>query len=170
MKKYIVIDTWNGEGYSSENGTQIKIFDNEIDAQRYAELEAQSQLALPVSARLENEKVTIHQENGITSFCYEIGRNGYEDHGSYQVHEIKRCEKGKFPFAVMIKPNINEAEILTLDEYLKTIESLELDFKCYYGPAEKEDYFYEGDHMGDLFVSCFGDHEFDYQFRNIKNI
>ncbi len=169
MKEYIVIDTWNGEGYSSENGTQMKIFDNEIDAQRYAELEAQSQLALPVSARLENEKVTIHQENGVTSFCYEIGGDGYEDHGSYQVHEIKRID-GKFPFAVMIKPNINEAEILTFDEYIETIESLKLDFKCDYGPADKEDYFYEGDHLGDLFVSCFGDHETDYQFRNIKII
>ena len=167
MKKYIVIDTWNGEGYSSENGTQMKIFNNEIDAQRYAELEAQSQLPYPVDARLENEKVTIYEENGVTSFCYEIGSPGYQDHGSYQVHEIKRID-GTFPFAVMIRPNINEAEILTLDEYLETIESLELDFKCYYGNVDKEDYFYKGDHTGDLFVSCFGEHETDYQFRNIK--
>ena len=167
MKKYIVIDTWNGEGYSSENGTQMKIFNNEIDAQRYAELEAQSQLPYPVDARLENEKVTIYEENGVTSFCYEIGSPGYQDHGSYQVHEIKKID-GKLPFAVMIRPNINEAEILTLDEYLETIESLELDFKCYYGNVDKEDYFYKGDHTGDLFVSCFGEHETDYQFRNIK--
>jgi len=167
MKKYIVIDTWNGEGYSSENGTQMKIFNNKMDAQRYAELEAQSQLPYPVDARLENEKVTIYQENGVTSFCYEIGSPGYQDHGSYQVHEIEKID-GKFPFAVMIRPNINEAEILTFDEYLETIESLELDFKCYYGNVDKEDYFYKGDHTGDLFVSCFGEHETDYQFRNIK--
>ena len=26
-KKYIVIDTWNGEGYSSSNGTEIQVFE-----------------------------------------------------------------------------------------------------------------------------------------------
>ena len=32
MKKFIVIDTWNGDGYSSDNGTQIKIFDTQAAA------------------------------------------------------------------------------------------------------------------------------------------
>ena len=34
--KYIVIDTWNGEGYSSDNGTEIKTFQTKKDALKYA--------------------------------------------------------------------------------------------------------------------------------------
>ena len=32
MKKYIVIDTWNGDGYSSENGVDTKQFDDKKKA------------------------------------------------------------------------------------------------------------------------------------------
>ena len=38
--KFIVVDTWNGEGYSSENGIEIKIFDTKKEADAYCKIEA----------------------------------------------------------------------------------------------------------------------------------
>lgn len=35
--KYAIIETWNGEGYSSENLASIKEFDNDSIAQKYLE-------------------------------------------------------------------------------------------------------------------------------------
>ena len=34
-KKYIAVDTWNGEGYSSDNGVEIGIFDTKKEADTY---------------------------------------------------------------------------------------------------------------------------------------
>ena len=36
MKKYIVIDTWNGDGYSSENGVDTKQFSYRKSALKWA--------------------------------------------------------------------------------------------------------------------------------------
>ena len=33
--KYAIVETWNGEGYSSENLASIKEFDNDSVAQKY---------------------------------------------------------------------------------------------------------------------------------------
>ena len=38
--KYIVVDTWNGEGYSSNNGAEIRIFDNKEQASYHCRVEA----------------------------------------------------------------------------------------------------------------------------------
>ena len=35
--KYAIIETWNGDGYSSENLASIKDFDNDSEAQKYLE-------------------------------------------------------------------------------------------------------------------------------------
>jgi hypothetical protein len=171
MKQYIVIDTWNGEGYSTENGTQIKIFDsinnfhnNKIFAEQYAELEATRQLPYPVSERFKDEGVTTFITSDTTIFGWTIGGEGYEDHGTYQVHELPEDA-----YAVMIRTNVNEVDILNALEYADWIEELSSDFEADYDPSEKEDYFHYEDN-GDLFVECFGSQDFDYQFRLIKNI
>ena len=172
MKQYIVIDTWNGEGYSTENGTQIKIFDsinnfdnNKILAEQYAELEATRQLPYPVSERFNDEKVVIQYDtDDITIFGWTIGSERYEDHGTYQAHPLQSDA-----YAVMIRTNVNEVDILNALEYADWIEELSSDFEADYDPSEKEDYFHYEDN-GDLFVECFGSQDYDYQFRLIKNI
>ena len=154
--KFIVVDTWNGEGYSSENGTDIKIMNNSIDAERYAELMATSNLPYPSDARFESEKVEIHQRKDFTVFTFEID----EDGGSYQVHKLIDDA-----FAVCIKTNVNDVEILTESEYNNLVESLKEDLKAL---NEAEEDYFEYDDNGDLLVLAFED--YDYQFRLIKNI
>jgi hypothetical protein len=165
MKKYIVIDTWTGEGYSDCNGTKIETFDNKILAERYAELEATKQLGYPVSDRFNGEEV-IHDtldEHDMTIFSWTSGNDLYEDYGTYQVHPLT-----KDAYAVMIRCNINEVDILTEEQYNNEIEEISSDFEDYDYP-HKEDYFHY-ENNGDLFVQCFGGQDYDYQFRLIKNI
>lgn len=164
MKQYIVIDTWNGMGYSDQNGNQIEFFDNKISAERHAESEATQQLPYPVSDRVNGEEVTTFITSDTTIFGWTIGSEGYEDHGTYQVHELPSDA-----YAVMIRTNVNEVDILDAVEYADWIKELSSDFEGDYDPSEKEDYFYYEDN-GDLFVQCFGSQDFDYQFRLIKNI
>jgi hypothetical protein len=154
--KFIVIDTWNGEGYSSDNGTDIKIMNNIVDAERYAECMATSNLCYPSEDRLENEVIEINHYNDYVSFIYEVD----DDAGSYQVHKLNDDA-----FAIVIRTNINEVDILTESEYNELVDSLKEEFKE--NDETEEDYFhYEED--GDLFVSAFDD--YDFQFRLIKNI
>ena len=164
MKQYIVIDTWNGMGYSDQNGNQIEFFDNKISAERHAESEATQQLPYPVSDRVNGEEVTTFITSDTTIFGWTIGSEGYEDHGSYQVHELPSDA-----YAVMIRCNVNEVDILTEEQYNNEIEEISSEFLEDYDSSEKEDYFYYEDN-GDLFIQCFGGQDFDYQFRLIKNI
>ena len=163
MKKYIVINTWNGDGYSEHNGNQIQIIENKIIAERYAEIEATKQLPYPVSDRFNGEEVTTFITSDVTIFGWTIGNDGYEDHGTFQVHELPSDA-----YAVMIRTNVNEVEILTEEQYNNEIEEISSDFEEYDYP-HKEDYFHYEDN-GDLFIQCFGGQDYDYQFRLIKNI
>lgn len=164
MKKYIAIDTWNGEGYSDCNGVEIKTFDSKETAERYAEVEATKQLPYPVSDRFNGEGVTTFITSDVTIFGWTIGGEGYEDHGTFQVHPLPSDA-----YAVMIRTNVNEVDILDALEYANWIEELSSDFEGDYDSSEKEDYFYY-EKNGDLFVQCFGGQDYDYQFRLIKNI
>lgn len=164
MKKYIAIDTWNGEGYSDCNGVEIKTFDNKILAERYAEVEATKQLPYPISDRFNGEEVTTFITSDVTIFGWTVGGEGYEDHGTFQVHPLPSDA-----YAVMIRTNVNEVDILDALEYANWIEELSSDFEGDYDSSEKEDYFYYEEN-GDLFVQCFGSQDYDYQFRLIKNI
>lgn len=166
MKQYIVINTWNGDGYSDHNGNQIEFFDNKISAERYAELEATKELVYPVSDRFNNEEVIHHtfDKDDVTIFSWTSGNDAYEDHGTYQVHPLQSDA-----YAVMIRCNVNEVDILTEEQYNNEIEEISSEFLEDYDSSEKEDYFYYEDN-GDLFIQCFGGQDFDYQFRLIKNI
>ena len=125
FKRYIMVDTWNGSGYSSENGTDMKIFSDKAVAHKHAKRIAKSQ----------SNDIEIF-ENSIYSFQIE------EDDGSYQIHELKEGA-----YAVLIECNTNEVTLLTRKEYedeVKDIEehtSLEEDFKR---PEENGDVFYGG--------------------------
>lgn len=159
MKKYIVIDTWNGEGYSYQNGTEIKRFESKVSAERYAEAEATKQLPYPISERFDSEKVVRWIDNEITKIGYSIN----EEYGTYQVHPLPEDA-----YAVMIKTNVNEVVILTEEQYKNKIEWLLSEFEENYESSEEEEYFQYEDN-GDLFVACFDSQDYDYQFRLIKN-
>ena len=72
-KQYIVIDTWNGEGYSSDNGTDIKVFDTKRKAMNFAKKRANEQYADMVWKDGDGQVFGVGE--------YEEGE--FEDHGTY---------------------------------------------------------------------------------------
>ena len=160
MKKFIVIDTWNGDGYSSDNGTQIKIFDTQAAAKRYAE----SMALQEIEHQETNKGLTYYSDDNSWSACFTIGPDDNPDHGTYQVHELP-----KNAYAVMILTNVNEVEILTEDKFKDEVEYLSSEFHEHETFEDYEDTFCKEEN-GDMFVSCFGCQDYDYQFRLIKNI
>ncbi len=158
--KYIVIDTWNGEGYSSDNGTEIKTFQTKKDALKYAK---------------ENRNYYIKE---LKYSPYEIDDNvfGFEDevngdYGSYQVYELKDND-----YAIEILVNVNEVSFLNKSEYQERLNELNKEvfesmFKAltldnFYAPTDLEEYLYLNDNIKEPFYH--GVNEYDYQFRIIK--
>tara|TARA_R110000850_G_scaffold124268_1_gene242445 strand:- start:19 stop:465 length:447 start_codon:yes stop_codon:yes gene_type:complete len=148
MTKYIVIDTWNGEGYSYNNGVDTKKFQYKKSAMKHA------------------YKCVLRQTedaNDVQEYEKEYLDDGYywetynDDAGSYQVHEIKDA------YAVMIKCNTNEVYMLNEKEFNDKISVLDL----MYG-EDLEDYS-DTDANGDKYYCSLVD-DYDYQFRLIKNL
>lgn len=141
---YLVIDTWNGMGYSTENGVEIKQFNDKKKATDWAFIRCleQAQYDLSSLSRLENGYVWEDEE-----------RNA----GTYQVIETKNV------YAVMIKCNINEVETLTKEQYYNKIQELD----GLYG--EDLDDCLDVDENGDRFYHSHFD-EYDYQFRLLRNL
>ena len=161
--KYIVIDTWNGEGYSSENGTQIKAFPTKIEALNFA-----------IKSR--DEQINFLDSDNYTP--YEIDKNVFGwgdeeigDYGSYQVYELKPDD-----YAIKILVNVNEVFILSEEQYKDRIKELneevfESMFKAltldnFYAPTDLEEYLYLDDNINEPFYH--GVNDYDYQFRIIK--
>ena len=162
MKKYIVIDTWNGEGYSEENGIDTKQFQYKKSAFKWAYKRALS------NADGDADLVSRYSEEELNHDLWEIVKKDadgdgfywetYDDNcGSYQVFEIKDV------YAIMILCNVNEVSMLTKKEYEHKIKQLEKEYADY----DNEDYVYPEDN-GDTFYSAIED--YDFQFRLIKNI
>ena len=141
---YLVIDTWNGMGYSTDNGVDIKQFDNKKNAMAWARKRCLDQ------AQNEYKELSVI-ENGY------VWEDEEGDAGTYQVIETKDV------YAVMIKCNINEVETLTKEKYYNKIQELD---KSY---GEHLEYFLSVDENGDRFYHSHAD-PFDYQFRLIENI
>jgi len=144
MKKYIVVDTWNGMGYSTENGVELKQFNDKKEASDWAFSRClkQAQDDLSSTSRIKN------------GYCFE----SYEgDGGAYQIVETKDVH------AVMIRCNVNDVETLTKDEYYNKIQELD----GLYG--ESLDDCLDVDKNGDRFYHSHVD-EYDYQFRLLSNL
>lgn len=85
--KYAIVETWNGEGYSSENLASIKEFDNDSVAQKYLES-------------------LVHFQTGAENIESNLGCITYEkggDQGSFAF--IRDAEK---LYGVVIFCNVNE--------------------------------------------------------------
>ena len=141
-KKYIVVDTWNGEGYSSDNGVEIGIFDTKEEADTLCK-----NFAYAHSVFTSVEKV----ENG-----YEFTED--DDSGSYRYYELP-----KDAYAVEILCNINEVRILNQKEFSKAIADREAEI------VEAD--VYRGDYVfsteDGVFYSAVGD--YDFQYRRISS-
>ena len=166
-KKFIVVDTWNGEGYSDLNGSEIKMFDDQVNAERYAQTKALNELPLPSDSRYEGERLDIlrkedqvDDEEFLVAFQYEID----DDHGSYQVHELK-----KNAYAVMVRCNINDVVVLTELEFKQEIKQLKEEFlEVQKRTGEDEEDYFDYQPGGDIFISAWDD--YDFQFRLLKNV
>jgi hypothetical protein len=89
--KYAIIETWNGEGYSSENLAYIKEFNNDSEAQNYLESLVQIQTGA--------EDI----ESSLGCITYEKG----DDQGSFTF--IRNAEN---LYGVVILTNVNEVVII----------------------------------------------------------
>lgn len=133
MKKFILVDTWNGEGYSEP---EVKVF-NHYDAMEQAYNELQQEYAN------QGMDLTINED----SFIYEQG----DDAGC--VHQIEIEETT----IIKIMPDMNEVEIIVADD------DAELNFhemvinESYEETPFKNDYehghTYYGEHAADGFVA-----------------
>jgi len=134
--KYAIIETWNGEGYSSENLAYIKEFKNDSEAQNYLES------LLQIQTGAENI------ESSIGFISYEKD----DDQGSFTF--IRNAEE---LYGVMIFCNVNEVHpIKTLKEWHKRISgAITLS-----NPEELDEI-----NLGDdsIFIGAYQG-EYDYQF------
>ena len=94
--KYIVVETWNGDGYSSENTAEIMEFKDDIDAQDYLRL------------RMSEQTNGIINENEIGYIAYEKPNNDYVDYGSFRFYPYTENIIG-----VVIIPGMNEVNLIT---------------------------------------------------------
>ena len=166
--KYIVIDTWNGEGYSHDNGTEIKTFSTKSQAIKYAK-DKRNHIVNNT-----HYKFCSHSE-GYRSRGPEIvlswGDKEMGDYGSYQVHKINDND-----YAIEILVNVNEVTILTKKEYKQKIKDFNKQIfkKMYKGmtlddfhsSTDLEDYIFIRENKNEPFYSNID--EYDYQFRIIN--
>ena len=167
--KYIVIDTWNGEGYSSENGTQIKTFPTKIEAMKYAKDSRKGMINMYSDFKPPYYPYTPYE---IDDNVFGWGDEEIGDYGSYQVYELKDDD-----YAIEILVNVNEVFILSKEQYKDRIKELneevfESMFKAltldnFYAPTDLEEYLYLDDNnINEPFYH--GVNDYDYQFRIIK--
>ena len=164
MKKYVVIDTWNGEGYSTENGVDIKQFDYRKSALKWAYKRALSNAqddADDVQRYSDQTDLMKANDNG-DGYFWET----YDDNcGSYQVWETKDV------YAFMIQCNVNDVTPLTKKQFIEEIEDKEDLMKdaITHSPFnESEEDFQSQEENGDVYYGGLDD--YDYQYRLVKNI
>ena len=174
MKKYIVIDTWNGDGYSTENGVDTKQFDHRESALKWAYKRCveQNQGDTDTIQRYSDQK----NYNGEPLEWFkkdgnETNGDGYywetydDNSGSYQVWETKDV------YAFMIQCNVNDVNPLTKQEYLEEIEEKEHLMKDAITNSiwnQTEEDFISEDKNGDVYYADLDD--YDYQFRLVNNL
>ena len=148
-KKYIVVDTWNGEGYSSDNGVEMKLFETKKEANAYCKLMA-----------YRNEGANINISTVENGYEYEdTDEEGCHDSGSYRYYQLQENS-----YAVEILCNINEVVILNQVEFSKALAERESDI------VEAD--VYRGDHAFNtddgIFYHCVD--QYDFQYRRISSL
>ena len=145
MSKYIIAETWNGEGYSYSNTAEILDFQSDDDAQCYL-LKRLEELDLTDDWTIETERGSIYYSDD----C---------DTGSFQWYKIDDADV----YGVVIRCNINEVNIVDKKEY-------DANFKFAWKQRDPDDEFeYESiDGVGDgVFIGAHHQ-DYDYQFIRFK--
>jgi hypothetical protein len=165
MKKFIVINTWNGDGYSSRNGDAIKIFNSKFAALRYAWTKV---LEMKPGERPFQHYATDLNNNRLIGWGYDFEF----DYGSYQVAELRPDVT-----AVRIDTNINEVHLLRDNQHsfqeAKTLRHFKNNYPLqgYAEVSDMLDDYAELNDNGDNYyaTSCVG-LDTDIQFRLLKNL
>lgn len=174
-KTYLLVDTWNGEGYSSENGVSIKKYSCEHQAYNDAEEFVKTQVnfnkgfASKCKNLREHPSVEFYDDNSEWGdekiISYSVG----EDYGSYQILELN--QSNKIPYGVKITTSLNEVEVLTKEEYFEEIDNLITEV-TEHGCSEAEELEEQRKSQGEKFepfISAeYYNGDCDYQFRLIK--
>jgi len=106
MKKYIIIDTWNGEGYS-DSDAKIMEFENDEQALLYCKIQANIQAEPFETEEYEIQSVVI--ERGIYGYgyCDEVDSGDESNYGAYYFEPYTEDIIG-----VILNPCINDYEII----------------------------------------------------------
>jgi hypothetical protein len=136
MKKFAIVSTWNGEGYSEENKLEMVI---QVDSFETA-LRITNGLAHVEREEREGIETFNFIENGV-SFTDED-----DNSGSFQVFEITENSYG-----ILIHPENNDADILTKEEF-------DAEFESALEQCDTSDY-----EEGDLFIHAY-EEDLSYQF------
>lgn len=152
MKKYIIAETWNGEGFSYQNKVEVKEFETVADVKAHLELLMKGQGDSIDPEDFLGELVPWKIKWDGLSLCYTNG----EDDGSFQAIELQPDTYG-----VIIQTNINNVEQVDLVTWNDRIEAA-LD-QANPEDMEEDPESYELDEDGCMFVSCY-EGEYDEQF------
>ena len=98
MKKYLIIDTYNGEGYS-DSKVEVKEFSNRMDAQAYAFKLAQEFCS-------KNGSVTALEDRIEYGLNYDEDEEQYEDQGTVHFRELE-----DWMYSITTNPTINDYAI-----------------------------------------------------------
>jgi len=119
--RYIIIDTWNGEGYSDSGIIEdVTYTDMTEDNARYNALElARAQFARRYLPSLGSEEVKVTYHEGVTTNAIhaEIGK----DHGAIHFMPVKGN------YGLLIQPDTNDVKLLTHEEFLGITNDLSKD-------------------------------------------
>ena len=132
MSKYIIIQTWNGEGYSYQNKAEVKEFAKPSDARDhiFSLLRTEDCIEATITSSPEEGCITYEGEN--------------QDSGTYQYRLLQEGDYG-----VIITCNVNEARVVGKEDF-------EVDLNDAIGDADEEDIDVDGENV---FIPC-GEYDF----------
>jgi hypothetical protein len=132
--KYVIVKTWNGEGYSYLNIAEVKEFQLQSDAQQYILEKAKADAGDELDCELSEKWGNINLETEEAEWSWKWMR--FEDD----------------TYGVVIRTNVNEAQLVNEQEYHEQL-------KAALAQADPE----EEVEDENPFISAY-DGEYDYQF------
>jgi hypothetical protein len=101
--KFVIVETWNGEGYSYENLIRlVKDFDSEEDAKQFCK------------ETLEDEQISAEEVYPLDTG---YGWSYRDDDGSYQCFKMEEDS-----FGVIILCNVNDVKVVNKESYFKELD------------------------------------------------
>lgn len=124
-KKFAIVSTWNGEGYSYENKLETIL-----------ECSLKEALEEANKKMFKTQGVEINVEEFEKGFTFSF-KGDQENHGSFQIVEILPES-----FAIVIECLINEVGVLNEEEFNNLIESIDIDTENFDEDEMEDDEFF----------------------------